>query len=378
MTADAHLAHWRVPPSPVTPLTWRGGWRDGVLDLLDQTRLPRHELVVAHTDAETVIAAIRGLAVRGAPILGVAGAYALVLAARAILQQDPTLDRPTFLTRLTARAAAIARARPTAVNLPAAISRHLALAHQTPGSPEQLADALLAAAQGLDAYERAACAAIGRHGAEWLKPRARFLTHCNAGALVTTGIGTALAPLYVLRAAGYAVHVHACETRPLLQGLRLTAYELSKAGIPHRVLADGAAAGLLRTGEIDAVIVGADRIAANGDVANKVGTYALALAAFAHGVPFVVAAPLTTLDPETPDGTMIAVEMRPDDQRAYLDPNAHPLELRVHAPAFDVTPAKLVTCLVTEAGILETPDNELLAPWLLRAARLQQAPPADR
>ena len=367
-----------VPLPPVTPLRWKGGRHDGVLQLLDQTRLPRHETWLEHRDAEGVIADIRRLAVRGAPALGIAGAYALALAARNLVREDATASRPTFLARLADIGARIAAARPTAVNLPAAVARHLELARAAPGRPEQIADALLAAAQGLDAYEAASCAGIGRHGAAWLWGRTRFLTHCNAGALVTTGIGTALAPLYVLHAAGQPVEVYADESRPLLQGLRLTAYELGRAGIPHRVLADGAAAALLRSGRIDAVIVGADRICANGDVVNKVGTYAVALAARAHGVPFLVAAPLSTLDPHTASGSGVPIEERPEDQRAYLVPESQPLDLPAFAPAFDVTPAALVTAFVSELGVLEGPDNVRLQGWLGRADRLQRRAPDGR
>ncbi|MDF1700431.1 MAG: S-methyl-5-thioribose-1-phosphate isomerase [Planctomycetota bacterium] len=367
-----------VPPPPVTPLRWRGGWRDGALHLLDQTRLPRHELWREHTDPDSVIEDIRRLAVRGAPAIGMAGAYALVLAARHVLADRPAMSRPDFLAALEAHGARIAAARPTAVNLPGAIARHLALVAEAPGSPEQLAEALHAAALELDAYERHACAALGQHGAAWLWGRTRFLTHCNAGSLVTSGIGTALAPIYVLQAAGQAVHVHADESRPLLQGLRLTAYELGKAGIPHRVLADGAAASLLRRGAIDAVITGADRICANGDVVNKVGTYPLALAARTHGVPFLVAAPLSTLDPETPTGAQVPIEEREGDQRAYLASEAVPDSLPAYAPAFDFTPAELVTALITEQGVLEHPDKMRLAPWVTQAARLQTRHPGGR
>lgn len=364
-----------LPEPPVTPLRWTGGWQDGRLHLLDQTRLPRAALWREHDEPATVIEDIRRLAVRGAPAIGIAGAYALALAARTVLGGDAAMPRPVFLARLAAEAQAIADARPTAVNLPAAVARHMRLAEAAPGSPEQIARALLDAARELDAYEREACAGIGRHGAAWLWGRTRFLTHCNAGALVTSGIGTALAPIYVLHAAGHDVHVHADESRPLLQGLRLTAYELAEAGIPHRVLADGAAASLLRSGRIDAVITGADRVCANGDVVNKVGTYPLALAAREHGVPFLVAAPLSTLDPATPTGADVPIEERPDDQRAYLVSEATPEPLPAYAPAFDVTPAALVRALVTEVGVLERPDKALLADWCRMRRSLK---PRDR
>ncbi len=367
-----------VPEPPVTPLRWQGSWRDGHLRLLDQTRLPRHETWLEHHTAETVIDDIQRLAVRGAPAIGIAGAYALVLAARGVLAGDATLSRPEFLSRLGVAAQPIADARPTAVNLPAAIERHLRLADEAPGSPEQIAAALLAAAEGLDRYELAACAAIGRYGAAWLQGRHRLLTHCNAGALVTTGIGTALAPIYVLHASGEEVFVYADESRPLLQGLRLTAYELAKAGVPHAVQADSAAAGLMRRGGVDAVIVGADRVCANGDVVNKVGTYSVALAAQRHDVPFVVAAPLSTLDATTAGGDDVPIEDRPADARAYLVPEAVPAALEAHAPAFDVTPAALVSALVSEVGVVEKPDKYLLKAWAEQARALQTADDAGR
>lgn len=350
-----------LPEPPVTPLRWRGSWRDGTLELLDQTRLPREETWLAHHRHATVIDDIVRLAVRGAPVIGIAGAYALVLAAREVLETDPVIDVAGFFERLEPRAEQIATARPTAVNLGAAVTRGLEAARRCPGSPEQMADALLEAARDLDAYEREACAAIARHGAAWLDGRTRFLTHCNAGALVSTGLGTALAPLYALHAAGRRIEVFADETRPLLQGLRLTAYELARGGVPVRVIADGAAAGRMAAGGVDAVIVGADRIGANGDVANKVGTYALALAAERHGIPFVVAAPRTTIDRGLPAGAPMPIEQRPDDVGRYLVEGCLPAGLRTWAPAFDRTPAALVSALVTERGVLERPTAPAIA-----------------
>ncbi len=364
-------ADFTVPEPPVSPLRWSGSWRDGHLRLLDQTRLPRHETWLEHRTAAGVIDDIQRLAVRGAPAIGIAGAYALVLAARAVLEAFPAMSRPEFLEQLAEVAQPIADARPTAVNLPAAVARHLELANASPDAPEQIVAGLLEAAQALDAYEKDACEAMGRHGAAWLFGRTRFLTHCNAGSLVTSGIGTALAPFYVLHASGQAIHVTADESRPLLQGLRLTAYELAKAGVPYAVQADSAAAGLLRSGKIDAVVTGADRICANGDVVNKVGTYGVALAARSNGVPYVVAAPLSTLDANTATGDDVAIEDRPADARAYLAPETAPADLVAHAPAFDVTPAALVSAFVSEAGVIEQPDRRLLAPWLARAEALQ-------
>lgn len=367
-----------VPEPAVRPLTWRGGWRDGSLRILDQTRLPRHETEVEHTRAQGVVDDIRRLAVRGAPVIGVAGAYSLVLAARELIEAHPACTRPDFLGRLREAARVVGAARPTAVNLPAAVERSLAAAQACPGSPEQIADALLEAARRLDGYEREACAAIGRAGAAWLRGRQRFLTHCNAGALVTTGIGTALAPIYVLHAAGEPVHVWVGETRPLFQGLRLTAYELGKAGVAHAVVSDGTSAGLMRQGRVDAVIVGADRVCRNGDVVNKVGTYALAGAARRHGLPFVVAAPLSTLDGATPTGDEVPIEDRPGDLDLYLDPALRDSHGPVHAPAFDVTPAGLVSVLVTELGVLTEPSQDRLRDWFGLSRDLQRYGPAGR
>ena len=237
---------------------------------------------------------------------------------------------------------------------------------------------LLDAALELERYEREACAEIGRLGADRLDGAERVLTHCNAGALVTSGLGTALAPLYVLHARGRPLHVWVDETRPLLQGLRLTAFELARAGIPCRVVGESAAWTLFRQGLVDAVITGADRVCANGDVVNKVGTWPLAVACREHGVPFLVAAPLTTLDPRTPEGGAVEIEERQGDALRYLRDDVAPAGLPTYEPAFDVTPAALITCLVTEAGCLEPPTPEALAPLLEAARRLQAAPTPGR
>ncbi|MHC5010548.1 MAG: S-methyl-5-thioribose-1-phosphate isomerase, partial [Planctomycetota bacterium] len=294
-----------LPDPPVRALAWEGDWRQGHLALLDQTRLPGEEVWQERTAAADVIADIRRLAVRGAPAIGVAAAFGLVLAARECLDAAPGASDDDFLACLRAAADRMAKARPTAVNLGAAVVRLMGRVDATGAAKEAVPALLLEEARTLETYEREACDAIGRAGADWLRGRSRILTHCNAGALVTPGLGTALAPLYVLHAEREPLHVWVDETRPLLQGLRLTAYELGKAGIDHQVLVEGAASGLMRRGEVDAVIVGADRICRNGDVVNKVGTYGLAVAARHHGVPFLVAAPLTTIDPDTSDGDAV-------------------------------------------------------------------------
>ncbi len=325
------------------------------LRILDQRALP-HACV--ERDLRTVAEvcdAIRTLAVRGAPAIGAAGAMGLAVA------MAPRADeaRDDWWARLEASAAAIRGARPTAVNLPWAVDRVVAravAARDAGAAADAMAAALRDEADAIHAEDRAMCQAIGEHGAELLPESARVLTHCNAGALATCGIGTALAPVYVAHARGRAMAVWADETRPLLQGSRLTAWELAQAGVPVTVIADNMAAALLRTGTIDAVLVGADRIAANGDAANKIGTYALALAARAHGVPFYVLAPSSTIDAATADGAGIPIEERDADEvRAPMGTPAAPSDVAVWNPAFDVTPAALITAIVTDRGVVRPP-----------------------
>jgi methylthioribose-1-phosphate isomerase len=318
-------------------------WDGQSLGLLDQTLLPGREAWITVHGAEDTAAAIRRLAVRGAPNIGIAGAYGLAMAVAA----DPA--------RLEPDAALLRGARPTAVNLSWAVDRVATAARY--GGPE----AALAQAEALHASEHAASAAIGAHGADVLERTGarRILTHCNAGALACAGeAGSALACVLELARRGAAVEVLACETRPLLQGARLTVWELERLGLPHALLPDGAAAGLMRRGEIDAVVVGCDRVAANGDVANKVGTYAHALAARAAGIPFLVAGPVSSIDLALPDGDGIEIEERDADE-VRRTPGGELLTLPgtpVRNPAFDVTPAALVSALVTEHGVAEPPD----------------------
>jgi methylthioribose-1-phosphate isomerase len=307
-------------------------WTGDAIEIIDQTLLPAEERILRLTTTDEVVDAIRRLAVRGAPAIGVCGALGVALAAR----RPETLERD---------ASAIAAARPTAVNLSWAVGRVLA-AVRAGRSAEAEALAILA-------EDRAACERMGAHGRAELAGAERLLTICNTGRLATSGIGTALSVVYAKAAAGEPVEVFTCETRPLLQGARLTAWELENAGIPVTVLADGAAAPLLASGRVDAVIAGCDRVAANGDVANKIGTYALALAARAHDVPFYVVGPCSTLDPATPSGAGIEIEERPG--REVRAKGA------VWNPAFDVTPAALVTALVTDAGVLRPPYAEAIA-----------------
>ena len=325
--------------------------------IVDQRRLPDALVERDLRTAAEVREAIRTLAVRGAPAIGVAGAMGLAVAAGAHVEESPA----RFRARLDEDASAIREARPTAVNLPWAIDRMLARAGACVAAgdgPREVAAALRAEASAILEEDRAMCRRIGEHGLPFVPDGARVLTHCNAGALATAGIGTALAPVYLAVEAGRRVEVFADETRPLLQGSRLTAWELARAGIPVSVLTDGMAASLMRSGAVDLVIVGADRIAANGDVANKIGTYGVALAARHHGIPFYVAAPTSTLDPATPTGDSIVIESRPADEvSAGFGTRTAPSDpcVRVYNPAFDVTPAELVTAIITDAGVHRAP-----------------------
>jgi methylthioribose-1-phosphate isomerase len=324
----------------------------GAVDIIDQRLLPgtleRREL----RSADDVCDAILTLAVRGAPAIGVAGAMGLVVA----LAPHAAELRHRFLAQVDALGERIACVRPTAVNLSWAIGRLRSVAHETGGDARAVLGAMRLEATRILEEDREMCRRIGEHGAALLGDGARVLTHCNAGALATGGIGTALAPVYVAAERGRRVAVFADETRPLMQGSRLTAWELAQAGIDVTVLADSMAASLMREGKVDVVIVGADRIAANGDVANKIGTYPLALAARHHGVPFYVAAPWSTFDPATATGHGIAIEHRAADElgRGFALPVA-PSGVAVYNPAFDVTPAELVTAFVTDRGVLRPP-----------------------
>ena len=324
----------------------------GAVDIIDQRLLPgalvRREL----RTVDDVCDAILSLAVRGAPAIGVAGAMGLVVS----LAPNVDDDRDGFLVRAAVLGARISRVRPTAVNLSWAVDRMLHVARATAGDARRVLDALRREATAILDEDREMCRRIGEHGLALLADGARVLTHCNAGALATAGIGTALAPVYLAAERGRRVAVFADETRPLLQGSRLTAWELAQAGIDVTVLADNMAASLMREGRVDLVIVGADRIAANGDVANKIGTYPLALAARHHAVPFYVAAPWSTVDPATPSGDAITIEHRAADELARgFEAPVSPRDVAVYNPAFDVTPAELVTAFVTDRGVVRPP-----------------------
>jgi methylthioribose-1-phosphate isomerase len=330
-------------------------WDGRELRLLDQTLLPGEETWIGLDGAADTAAAIARLAVRGAPNIGIAAAYGLAMA----IERGPGDDE------LREAAAMLRDARPTAVNLAWAVDRVQAAALAV--APAERPAAARAEAEAIHAAEDAASLAIALAGADLLAGARRILTHCNTGALACGGTGSALAVAIELAAREDDVTVLACETRPLLQGARLTIWELRRAGIHHELLVDGAAAGLMRRGEVDAVIVGCDRVAANGDTANKVGTYAHALAARAAGIPFIVAGPTSTIDRAIASGDEIVIEERAADEVRHAGGALlTPADTPCRNPAFDVTPATLVTALVTERGIASPPTTEsvtaLLAP----------------
>jgi methylthioribose-1-phosphate isomerase len=327
-------------------------WDGRRLEVLDQTQLPATEAWLSLSGAEDTAEAIRRLAVRGAPLIGIAAAYGLAM----------EVARQPGLGSLERGWATLRQARPTAVNLAYAVDRvrEATLA----AGPATMAAAARDEARRIHAEEDAASSAIAEHGAPLLAGARRIATHCNTGALAAGGNGTALAVILELHARG-PVHVLAGETRPLLQGARLTVWELARAGVEHSLVVDGAMAGLIARGEVDAVIVGCDRVAANGDTANKVGTYGLALAARAAGIPFVVAGPTSTIDRELADGSGIAIEERDADEVRSVGGAASTLPgTPVRNPAFDVTPAELISALVTERGVAEPPSARAIAALL--------------
>jgi methylthioribose-1-phosphate isomerase len=325
----------------------------GTLLILDQTLLPAEERWLEIRTLEALLEALRSLRVRGAPAIGIAAAMGLVAVVRVQAKGAP---RAAALALVEAAAAAIVLARPTGVNLHWAMERMRRRAAGTPGDGDALLAALRAEADAIWAEDQAMCAAIAEHGQLLMRQGIRVLTHCNTGALATGGIGTALG--IVLRAAerGLDPEVWVDETRPLMQGARLTAWELLRAGVRHAVLPDAAAAALLSQGKVDMVLVGADRIARNGDVANKIGTLGVAVLARHYGVPFYSVAPTSSFDPACPDGALIAIEHRgADEVAAPFGIRVAPEGSPVFNPAFDVTPAALVTGYVTERGILHPP-----------------------
>jgi methylthioribose-1-phosphate isomerase len=335
--------------APPVAVAWSPDGR--AVRIIDQRRLPGELVERDLRTVNDVCDAITTLAVRGAPAIGVAGAMGLAAAMAA----DGALPTADFATRLADGARRIRTTRPTAVNLGWAIDRVLRAAAGVTGN-DAIVAALRAEADAIAAEDRAMCRRIGELALPLIPDGGRVLTHCNAGALATAGIGTALAPLYLCAEAGKRIEVFVSETRPLLQGSRLTAWELTRAGIRVTVLTDGMVAGLMRAGRIDCCIVGADRIAVNGDVANKVGTYSVAVAAHRHDIPMYVAAPTSTFDPRTMRGDDIVIEQRGRDEvaRGALGETA-PSAAEVYNPAFDVTPAELVTAIISDRGVHRAP-----------------------
>lgn len=342
--------HSVVPTPVVATVQWAP---DGALRIVDQRRLPADFVERDLRRVEEVADAIRTLAVRGAPAIGVAAAMGLVASLRTSMGAGAIADAAALRTFVCDGAALLRATRPTAVNLAWALDRMLAaLDGAVDAAPRAALDVLQAEAEAIRAEDAAMCTALGAHGLELLRDGVRVLTHCNAGALATAGIGTALAPIYAAHERGWRVEVFADETRPLLQGARLTAWELSRVGIPVTLLADNMAASLMAAGRVDVVMVGADRIAANGDAANKIGTYGLAVLARHHGIPFVVVAPSSTVDALTLTGADIPIEQRAPEEVTEMDgvPIA-PAGVAVYNPAFDVTPATLITHIVTDRGV---------------------------
>lgn len=344
-------------------IRWSGG-TDGTLHLFDQTLLPGQlmELDFNRGDLERVFEAIQKLRVRGAPAIGVAAAYGTCVGVMDVLDAE----KEAFLARTAEVIAYLRTSRPTAVNLFWALDRMGKVADEIRAkmsesefSAQKAAEMLLAEAKEIHEEDRRLCASIGRHGAALLETNMGVLTHCNAGALATGGDGTALSVIYAAVAEGKNIHVYADETRPLLQGARLTAWELVQRQIPVTLICDNMAAKVMQEGRVQAVVVGADRIASNGDAANKIGTYGVACLAAAHGIPFYVAAPTSTFDLAIQDGTEIPIEERdPREITHGFGRQTTPDGVSVYNPAFDVTPARLIRGIITENGVISPVTRE--------------------
>ena len=334
---------------PIQAISWSPS---GAVRIIDQRALPEAEITRDLESAEAVADAIRQLQVRGAPLIGIAAAMGLVAATR----DQRSMARADFVARAKEVAALLGASRPTAVNLRWALARMLRVAEETPGEGSDLWERLRAEATAIWKEDRAMCRRIGEHALTLLADGVNVLTHCNTGALATGGIGTALAPIYLAHEQGRKVHVYVDETRPLLQGSRLTMWELLRAGISCTLITDATAATLMRQAKIDVVLVGADRICANGDFANKIGTYGLAVLARHHGVPFYCAAPWSTVDVALADGDLIPIEQRsPAEVTMIAGRPVAPDQATALNPAFDVTPARYVTGFVTDRGIVQPP-----------------------
>ena len=339
----------------IRPVQYTGG----KMIILDQTRLPKEEIYEEMQTREDVWDAIYKLKVRGAPAIGVAAAYGLCLAVR----DCPEEDMECFEMRLKEDAEYLATARPTAVNLSWALKRLVRHFEELrPKTVQQAKKELLLEARRIQEEDESACLAMGQYGLSLLRPGMGILTHCNAGALATSRYGTCLAPIYLGQEQGYDFRVFADETRPLLQGARLTAWELQKSGVDVTLICDNMAASVMAKGWIDAVVVGCDRMAANGDGANKIGTFGAAVLAKEHGRPFYMYVPTSTIDLNTPTGSNIQIELRSGEEISrmwYREPMA-PKGIKTYNPAFDVTPARYITAVITEKGIVKPPYEENL------------------
>jgi methylthioribose-1-phosphate isomerase len=346
-------------------LHWVGDAATGYLKMVDQTLLPTEHKEIECRDVGAVWEAIKSLRVRGAPAIGVAAAYGAVIGARAQGCDDGSAVRRA----LDEASAALRTSRPTAVNLFWALDRMLhCLAAADRDDGHDLLEKLLSEAQSIDQEDRSMCRAIGRHGASLVRQGHGVLTHCNAGGLATADYGTALAVIFAAHEQGTTLRVYADETRPLLQGARLTTWELKRRGIPVTLICDNMAAQVMREGKVHLVLVGADRIASNGDTANKIGTYGVAVLAQAHGIPFYVAAPSSTFDLSIPDGAAIPIEQRdPREITHGFGRQTAPSEIEAYNPAFDVTPAGLIAGIITEKGIISPPKVETIRAVLGRS-----------
>ena len=333
-------------------------WQDGDLYLLDQTRLPLATVIEKQETVEQVWQSIKQLKVRGAPAIGVAGAYGLVLS----VTEQTHLPYNTFLQELERQAAYLDSARPTAVNLKWALTRIVNKARELSDlAVPEIYRSLVEEAVQIHDEDRRLCRQIGEHGLALIKPNTGILTHCNAGSLATAELGTALAPMYLAHEQGIPFRVYADETRPLLQGSRLTSWELQQAGIDVTLICDNMAAHMMSQGLIDLVIVGTDRVAANGDVANKIGTLGVAILAHYFNLPFYVACPYSTIDFDTPDGKSIVIEERGEEEVTHWgDRRTAPQNIQYRNPAFDITPHTLVTGLITDKGIIQPPYGQNL------------------
>jgi methylthioribose-1-phosphate isomerase len=336
-------------------------WENNCLFLLDQRLLPHKAEYRSCSSYREVISAIKNMTVRGAPAIGISAAYGLAIAAREAHEQG--LDSQETNIFLEQAASEIAAARPTAVNLFWALNRLKNwLADNRAASRLEVFKGLESEALAIHREDMENNRAIGCYGAELVAQKASILTHCNAGALATGGYGTALGVIRAANEQGKAIHVYVDETRPLLQGARITAYELYHEGIDATLVTDNCAGHLMALGKIDLVVVGADRIAANGDTANKIGTYSLAVLAAYHEIPFYVAAPLSTIDPAIENGTDIVIEERDGSEVIMINSNLiAPDGINAFNPAFDVTPAKLITAIITEKGVIKRPDRKKIS-----------------